>query len=594
MSHLHPSVGLDRRTFLRIAGAAGLGLPALLAACGGTAAPPSPASPASSGAASTLASGVGAASAAVRASTPASAPASAAASAGAKTIFPTHLPIPGPAPDLPASDAGLVPGYLNFPKNLFKSVPTPPGKGGPVTALTTSHKPPAAPLDQNAAWQELNKQLNAQINITRVLGNDYPAKIATMAAGNDVPDMFLWDSNQLLIDNMLQFVETAYADLTPYLSGDNIKAYPNLATFRPSSWKTCVFDDAIYGVPVTRIITNYIWFINQSRWDAIGAGQPKDADDFKRILKELTRPQANQYGMSPNPPAYGLQFTGKGDVPMLAMWGVPNNWSVDSAGKFTKDIETEAFNAALGYVRDLYSMGVFFPDQTGNSNDNLLAGRANVLATGWGSYQTFLWDPGLKLNPPVKVRTLHPFSHDGGKPTWHQYELNVGITPIKKGSPDRIRELLGILNFLAAPFGSQEDLLLEFGVQGTDFNFDGNGNPILTTKGNADLNLEPNYIAQRPQVLFDPNDAEFTKTAYADVQSLIPALVQDPSTGLYSATLLNKNGNLTKNFSDGLADIVTGRSPLTKLTQLIADWRTGGGDAIRTELEKAYAAAKNS
>jgi len=212
MSQADPSSSLDRRTFLRVAGAASLGLPALLAACGAESAP------AGSTAASTAGAGSAGASAVARASAPASGAAS--APAAAKSIFPTHLPIPGPQPELPASDAGLVPGYLAFPKNLYKSVATAPGRGGPVTALTTSHKPPQAPLDQNTAWQELNKQLNAQINITRIVGTDFPAKIATMAAGNDVPDLFLWDSNQLLIDDMLKFVKTAYADLTPYLSGD--------------------------------------------------------------------------------------------------------------------------------------------------------------------------------------------------------------------------------------------------------------------------------------------------------------------------------------------------------------------------------------
>ena len=40
------------------------------------------------------------------------------------------------------------------------------------------------------------------------------------------------------------------------------------------------------------------------------------------------------------------------------MFGAPNNWAVDSNGRFTKDIETEQFAAALGYVRDLYAAGL--------------------------------------------------------------------------------------------------------------------------------------------------------------------------------------------------------------------------------------------
>jgi hypothetical protein len=40
---------------------------------------------------------------------------------------------------------------------------------------------------------------------------------------------------------------------------------------------------------------------------------------------------------------------------------------------------------------------------------------------------------------------------------------------------------------------------------------------------------------------------------------------------------------------DGLADMVTGRSPLSNLDQLLTDWRKGGGDQIRTEFQQVYA-----
>src|SRR6185503_829585 len=110
------------------------------------------------------------------------------------------------------------------------------------------------------------------------------------------------------------------------------------------------------------------------------------------------------------------------------------------------------FKAALGYVRDLYAMGVYFPDpaslSTGNINQNLVSGKFGIANTGWFGYRDQRWDPGMKLNPPVKFRTLPPFSHDGRKPIWHQYQGFVGMTAVKKGSPERIKELLRILDFM--------------------------------------------------------------------------------------------------------------------------------------------------
>jgi putative aldouronate transport system substrate-binding protein len=212
---------------------------------------------------------------------------------------------------------------------------------------------------------------------------------------------------------------------------------------------------------------------------------------------------------------------------------------------------------------------------------------------GWAVYPAEVWDAGRKADPPVKLRTAAPFSNDANTPlVWHQYGLNHGITAIKKSSPDRIKELLRILNYLASPFGSYEELLTHYGVEGPDYNFDQGGNPVQIDKGLVDLNVSWRYIADRPQVLFDPNDSSFVRQAYTEMQTMIPYLITDPSVGLYSATNAGKGGPLIQAVLDGLADMVTGRAPLGNLAQLIEDWRSGGGDQIRAEFQQAYADSK--
>lgn len=59
--------------------------------------------------------------------------------------------------------------------------------------------------------------------------------------------------------------------------------------------------------------------------------------------------------------------------------------------------------------------------------------------------------------------------------------------------------MLGILNYLAAPFGSVEDLLLTSGVNGLDYTLDAKGNPVLTKQANSDANYTPwKYVTQHP------------------------------------------------------------------------------------------------
>jgi putative aldouronate transport system substrate-binding protein len=70
---------------------------------------------------------------------------------------------------------------------------------------------------------------------------------------------------------------------------------------------------------------------------------------------------------------------------------------------------------------------------------------------------------------------------------------------------------------------------------------------------------------------------------------MIGSLIQDPSVGLYSPTDRAKGGLLFRQFSDGLGPIVAGTAPLSDLDKVIGEWKNGGGDAMRTEYEKAYA-----
>ena len=564
----------DRRTFLRIAGGSTFGLSLLLDAC----APPTPAPAPAPAQAPTPAARV-------------STPPPVATAAAQKLKLPNYLPMQGPKADLPATSDGLQAGYFTYPQSLSKTVTQPPGLGGDVTGLTSLPFSPPPPLQDNQAWQAINTELNANVKLRMVPSGDYANAVATTMAGGDLPDLFYFNAFGPTTADLPQFLKTAYADLTPFLAGEAIKDYPNLAAFPTASWIPTVFDGALFGVPVVRPPWNYVWYVNQTWLESIGATAPRNADEFKRILIAMTRPQSNQWGIGAGAPAYGL-VNGRGDCPLLAMFGAPNNWSVDSGGKFTKDFESGEFRAALGYVRELYAAGVFYPDPVPLNSVILktafIGGKIGVVSTGWASYAVEFWDAALKMSPPIKIRTLAPFSHDGGKPIWHQFSGLIGMTAVKKASIDRVKELLRILNFLAAPFGSQESLLLEYGVKNIDFTFDARNNPVKTDQGRADTNVMWQYLAWRSPVLYYPADPEFAKVAYADTQSMLPGLLADPSLGLYSSTDRSKGGALIQSFSDGLGPIVTGGRPLSDFDQVLKDWQRAGGDQMRQEYQQAY------
>ncbi|MBV9582790.1 MAG: hypothetical protein JO057_29760, partial [Chloroflexi bacterium] len=316
---------------------------------------------------------------------------------------------------------------------------------------------------------------------------------------------------------------------------------------------------------------------------------PKNADDFKRIMQTLTRPNDGVYGIA------GAQNSTMWVPQFAQLFGAPNGWRLESDGKLTKDYETPEYKETLGWTRDLYASGVFHPDSTSYASGvvaraQFAAGKFGIWLDPFNGWQDG-WRQALQSSQPFDVHMIPPFpAHDGGKAQHFVTGGHLWATAVKKGSDDRVKELLRIMNFLAVPFGSQEDQLLTFGVSPTDYTVDSKGTPTLTQQGNADANYVPwKYTTQHPFVFYLPDIPNYAQIATTAEQSLIPVAVSDPTFGQVSLTNFTKGFTLTQAMTDGLTDIVVGRRPLSDFDQLIKDWQNNGGETIRKEYQDSIA-----
>src|SRR5579859_6363236 len=573
---------LNRRGLLRaIAGTGALaGTAALLSACGGASLSPT---------------------------SPTAAPAAGKPAAVTPVTLPAFQPPANvAAPDYAGSADGVVePGYVNWPKTTFQSVKQAPGDGTEVSIFLNLPGGPPPPVDQNPAWQAWNTALNAKLSFQFYAFADLAPKFGTLIAGNDLPDIIATLVRQD-IPLTPELLAAKAQDLTPYVSGDAIKAYPNLAALRTRSWKSMVFDNKIYGVPVPTPYSQFFWWplIHQELLDTQGISQPKTTDDYKQLMVALTKPQQNQYGiLSQGGYQYSYDMnTGNGFYP--AMFGAPNLWAVDSAsGKFTHTMETDGYKQALAFAVDLFKAGVFHPD-TASLN---VVTAAQAFEARYGclvvtGLRPDFWDirgtAAESLQPPANVNLLTPPAAPGLKPQYYNGRPAFSIAFLKKAPEPRIKMLLKLLDYIAAPFGSEEYLLINYGIKGRDWEPDQNGNPITTKTGQADMaGISTGAVSflstltGRYEVLYSPADPNFAKRLQDYQKILAPISVEDASLGLYSATQASKGVSLIQPFGDGITDIVTGRRPPTDLDGLVKDWRNGGGDASRAEYEKAYVAA---
>jgi putative aldouronate transport system substrate-binding protein len=576
---------LNRRAFIRLTSAGltvgTLSLPLLLEACS----PPAPQTRGSV-AQPTAASASGA-------------PNAAAATASNGVTLPTYSPFQnGPKPDLPGNANGLDAAFFKFPANLARSVPKPPGDGSEVSAIVglTYAPPPAA--DQNAAWQTVNKYLNVNLKLQMVPTADYASAVNVVLAGTDLPD-FIYNPTTTqplgVISALPQFARSKCADLTPFLSGDAIKEFPNLANFSTYTWRSGVVDGKIYAIPSARAPIGTTLAYHKDLFDKAGiqmTNAPKNADEFKRILQTLTRPQDNQWGIAAaGTSTFGLN-TGSA---LLGVFKTPNNWRLDSTGKLIKDYETEEFKTAVGFARDLWAAGIYHPNTPsygGNGNTDYAGGRFAVQVSVWGQFIQN-WDLIASSNPNGKTWPMHPFAFDGSRPTYLAGNGNFGITFIRQqSSPDRTKMLLKVADHFAAPFGTDEWLLNYYGVKDVDYRFTDDGAPSPTDQGRAELTATWRYITSPPYALYTTNRSqEFGTVTHAAEEAMLAALQPDPTLGLYSQTAFNQGIPAQTTLYGGVSDIVQGRRPISDLDGLATEWRTNAGDKMRAEYTEALAAA---
>ncbi|HEU0168817.1 MAG TPA: extracellular solute-binding protein [Chloroflexota bacterium] len=534
----------------------------------------------------------------------------AAQSAAFKT--PAYVPFQGPKPDIAGNDQGLPPAYFSYPKTLTQSVTTPPGKGDDVSILTFTIGSPPPAVDQNTAWQAVNKALDAKLNINAVGAPDYLTKLTTAVAGGDIPDLFYVSVIGTSLQNMTDFLTASCADLTPFLSGDTIKDYPNLANIPSYRWPFGVFNGKLMAIPAATI-TGQSFYANGKAMDQAGigpgVGAVKDKDDFMRLAKQMTQ-QGQRWMVVGTGSGYSASTTAAQN-PLgffLQVFGAPNDWKNDG-GKLTKDLETPQFKEAVAYVRSLWDAGVVHPDSP----------SINLTQVGqlWYSGKVVLWqnsyfafpvaaDGALNQDPQFSPRFLQPFAADSSaKPIHLLGSTSDSLIAVKKGSADRVKELLGVLNFTHAPFGSQEALLISYGVKDQDFTFDAGGAPVLTKQGQTNVTTFPIWrFGAAPAVIYDTNAIDHQGLTAAQQRMQVAQVlskaeseaisigVKSPVTGLYSKTASTKNAQLMRSLTDGLNNIIYGRNDVSSFDQLVKDWQNNGGNDIRNEYQQALQSAK--
>lgn len=494
--------------------------------------------------------------------------------------LPSYVPFDAVKPDLARSTDGVAAGYFQYPADPRRVITDTPATH-PTTSLVQTAGPVNA-VEKNRMWQEINKRIGAELKFN-VAPTNYAAKLATTIAGSELPDLV----QMVPMPQLPGVLGSKFQDLTEFLAGDAIKEYPMLAGIGTQAWRSTVYNGAIYGVPVPRGVVGNLMNVRTDVIRAKGfSTEISNGEEFLSLCRSVTDAKQNKWAFGGNPVTWVLPF-------VQEMVGAPNVWR-EEGGKFTHSYEAEETRRALEIVAGMWREGLFHPDSFTAGTKNLTwfgNGTSTLIGANYATWPSLL--AAGKDVAGFEIGAIPPPKFDGGGLASKFLASGVfSFTAFAKASADRIRELLRVLNWLAAPFGTDEYLLRWYGIEGHDYTLSGT-DPILTDTGRAERSIPSLYLVTADRPLYEAGNRESTAVQHRYQEQTVPKGVPLPTVGLYSDTQVTAGATLDKNMADTQSDIIQGRKTLADWDEAVRTWRSRGGDKIRQEYEAAFTEARN-
>jgi putative aldouronate transport system substrate-binding protein len=501
--------------------------------------------------------------------------------AGGNSVMPAYAPFPGGKADLPALDTGVLAGYFSYPENPQTFAKAPIGTGSDDKISVMSFTFGSSPgRDKSAWWQNLEKTLGVQIDLKLSPYGDYNAKLNTTIAGGDLPDIVMTDTSRIPLPALKQL----FADLGPYLSGDKVKDYPGLAWFPSLDWRLPIIDGILFGIQQPINQASFGLGVRQDLLDQRGIKfEISNGDDMLALYKELARPKDNTWG-------FGQDLSWMLWL-VMEMHGIPNytnGWSQEN-GKFTNQWEYPEMKDCLSIVQKMWKDDLFNPDSANPQVPTwFLGGKSTTYSadiTNWSGFQL--------AQPDIKIQLIPLPKWDGGGLAVKQLDDGAGnFAVFKKADPDRMQKILRFTEYLAAPFGTQEFLTVNYGEEGVSYTMK-DGNPVRTGAGQADAyNISSlTYVATAANaVLYTPGHEDLVKTEYNYLKTVMEHTNVSAALGLYSETHTAPQASIaTKAVHEARDDILYGRKPVSIWDSAVKSWKSSVGDKMRKEYEEAFA-----
>ncbi|MFD8228230.1 extracellular solute-binding protein [Streptomyces massasporeus] len=499
----------------------------------------------------------------------------------ARKLLPAYVASNVVSPDIPSRNGSAMgfTGKLDL-AGLKTSVPKKLGKGSSIRIMSPFWGTP--PKGDNAYYTAMNDLIGVDIAWQNQDGNTYDEKLGAVLASSDLPDVVVipsWNMGGKIPSAII----SKFADLGPYLSGDAIKKYPNLAAVPSGAWQYSIFGGRLRGLPQPApAVPGIVPFYRQDVFDKEGYELPKSPDEFLALAKEISRPKAKVWACD-DMKWSAFEFFG-----VLSGSEKPLGWNL-ADGRMVYRVETEEYLEALEWVRKLYAAGVVHPDARavqGTAADRFTAGQVLIyndnISSWWGKMAE---QAGQKTD--FRISGMDIFGADGGDPVlWAGSPAGIFAFVNKKASKAVVEDVLAAANVTAAPYGTKEYMLTNYGVEGTHYTVE-DGVPTKNDKGNQEVINAYVMLAGPAPTIAHPDLPDIAKEQ-VEWQQRMGAFTKKSTFWGMQITEPARYTNLSNDFEQLEDDTVRGRKKISDVQQAVSDWKKQGGDKLRDWYQKLH------
>ncbi|MFD3501757.1 substrate-binding domain-containing protein [Streptomyces sp. NPDC058676] len=498
----------------------------------------------------------------------------------AKKILPAFVAQNVVTPDIPSKNGSSI-GFTSKLSlaDLKTSVPQKLGKGSTIKIMSPFWGTP--PKGSNPYYSTMNATIGADVVWQNQDGNTYDEKLGAVLASSDMPDVVVipsWNMGGKIPSAII----SKMADLGPYLSGDKVKEYPNLAAIPTDAWQRSIFGGKLCGLPQpSPAVVGIVPFYRKDVFDKEGYELPTSADEFLALAKEITNAKAKVWACD------DMKWTAFNSFGVLSGSEKSLGWNVVD-GKLIYRVETDEYLEALEWTRKLYAAGVVHPDaraaNQGNAGQRFTDGQVLMynqnISDWWGKMAE-----QTGQNKDFRISGMDIFGHDGGDPQlWAGSPAGIFAFINKKASKAVIHDVLAAANVTAAPYGTKEYMLTNYGVEGTHYTVK-DGVPTKNDKGNQEVLNAFVMLASPAPTIAHPDFPDIAKEQ-VEWQQRMGAFTKKSSFFGLQITEPARYTSLSNDFEDLEDSVVRGRKKVSDMQQAVAEWKSQGGDKLRDWYQK--------